>query len=322
LSMSPKKTKHQDALSPTPKNPVPRRSSVSRRIIFWGLLTSLGLITVACLLDYQQGKLADHTSRIPYELQKATHYVMSMANEMPQNLEIWSQEAKGKLVVLSGKFYIGDKTVAQLLFGVDDKPADNIPEDVKEDFEIQDEVEDLIDPLMKVMEEDTLAVLTANEELAIKLRKEEEQRIYEEKRMKLKEEAKDIMEKEKQAAMDALIEEKAKFKAEIEAEAKLRKSKMEGSIDKDTLKEAMPTEVSSSLPMVYQKPDMDKVAADLNKKMVKAAVIQGETDSQVVMRDGIMIEQAIEDLEENEVEETKESLETDGSGIQRDDFVK
>jgi len=321
LSMSPKKTKHQDALSPTPKNPIPRRSSVSRRIIFWGLLTSLGLIAVACMLDYQQGKLADHTSRIPYELQKATHYVMSMASEMPHNLEIWSQEAKGQLVVLGGKFYIGDKTVAQLLFGVDDKPADNIPEDVKEDFEIQDKVEDLIDPLMEVMEEETLAALKANEELAIKLRKEEELRIYEEKRVKLKEEAKEKMEKEKQAAMDALIEEKAKFMAKIEAEAKLTKSKMEGNVDKDALKEAMPTEVSSPKPMVYQKPEMDKVAADLNKKMLKA-VIQGETDGQVVMRDGIMKEQAIEDLEENEVEETKESLETDGSGIQRDDFVK
>jgi len=313
LSMSPKKTKHQDALSPTPKNPIPRRSSVSRRIIFWGLLTSLGLIAVACMLDYQQGKLADHTSRIPYELQKATHYVMSMASEMPHNLEIWSQEAKGKLVVLSGKFYIGDKTVAQLLFGVDDKPADNIPEDVKEDFEIQDEVEDLIDPLVKVMEEETLAALKANEELAIKLRKEEELRIFEENRVKLKEEAKEIMEKEKQAAMDALIEEKAKFRAEIEAEAKLSKSKIERNVDKDA--------VSSPKPMVYQKSETDKVTADLNKKMVKA-INQAETDSQVGLRDGIVKEQAIEDLEVNEVEETKESLETDGSGIQRDDFVE
>jgi len=294
LSMSPKKTKHQDALSPTPKNPIPRRSSVSRRIIFWGLLTSLGLIAVACMLDYQQGKLADHTSRIPYELQKATHYVMSMASGMPHNLEIWSQEAKGKLVVLSGKFYIGDKTVAQLLFGVDDKPADNIPEDVKEDFEIQDEVEDLIDPLVKVMEEETLAALKANEELAIKLRKEEELRIFEENRVKLKEEAKEIMEKEKQAAMDALIEEKANFRAKIEAEAKLKKSKMEGNVNKDALKKAMPTEfeVSSPKPMVYQKSEKDKETEDHKRLNV-----------------------------ENKLEETKVSLETDGSGIQRDDFV-
>jgi len=285
LSMSPKKTKHQDALSPTPKNPIPRRSSsVSRRIIFWGLLTSLGLIAVACMLDYQQGKLADHTSRIPYELQKATHYVMSMASEMPHNLEIWSQDAKGKLVVLSGKFYIGDKTVGQLLFGVDDKPADNIPEDVKEDFEIQDKVEHLIDPLMK-----TLAALKA-----IRLRKEEELRIYEENIVKLKEEAKEIMEKEKQAAMDALIEEKANFRAKIEAEAKLKKSKMEGNVNKDALKKAMPTEfeVSSPKPIVYQKSEKGKETEDHKRLNV-----------------------------ENKLEETKVSLETDGSGIQRDDFV-
>ena len=68
------------------------------------------------------------------------------------------------------------------MFGVVDE-GDPIPKEAKVDFELEDEIEVLID------EGNNLDDLKKVEEVAIKLRKEEELRLYEEKKQQLKDEA-------------------------------------------------------------------------------------------------------------------------------------
>ena len=69
-----------------------------------------------------------------------------------------------------------------MMFGVVDE-GDPIPKEAKVDFELEDEIEVLID------EGNNLDDLKKVEEVAIKLRKEEELRLYEEKKQQLKDEA-------------------------------------------------------------------------------------------------------------------------------------
>eukprot|EP00092_Neocalanus_flemingeri_P037586 GFUD01040922.1.p1 GENE.GFUD01040922.1~~GFUD01040922.1.p1 ORF type:complete len:344 (-),score=104.10 GFUD01040922.1:76-1107(-) len=228
--MSPKQSKMKaQTVSSSPKNPNPKRSSgVSKKIILTGIVAFLTLVIVACLLDYQQGKLADHTSRLPYEVQEATKYVVTLANDLPRNVEVWYEGARGQVVLLAGKMYVGDKTLAQLLFGEDVEEVDNIPEDIKIDFEVEDVIEGIKESVGEnIVEENTLADLKAAEENAIKLRKEEELRIYEEKKQKIKDEALEVIEEEKKAAMNTLLEEKAKLRATIEAETASMKANNE-----------------------------------------------------------------------------------------------
>jgi len=255
--MSPKKSKPQSIVSPSPKNLKPRKSSVSRKIIIWGLVSSIALVMVACVLDYQQGKLANHTSRLPYEVQVATKYMVDMASEVPHKMEVFYDGARGQMIILTGKMYIGDKTVAQMLFGVTDE-EDPTPKDVKADFEQEDEIEDLVD---------TLEELKKNlQEVAIKLRKEEEMRLYEEKRQQLKEEAIKVMEAEKQAAMEVLLEEKAKLRAKIETETASRKLNEEGEVEDNDQKfvEEAKAEVAASAEAVKSKiADQAKAASEL-----------------------------------------------------------
>eukprot|EP00092_Neocalanus_flemingeri_P091231 GFUD01115639.1.p1 GENE.GFUD01115639.1~~GFUD01115639.1.p1 ORF type:complete len:278 (+),score=90.13 GFUD01115639.1:60-893(+) len=197
--MSPKKSKMKaQIVSPSPKNPNPKRSSgVSKKIILTGIVAFLTLVIVACLLDYHQGKLADHTSRLPYEVQEATKYVVTLANDLPRNVEVWYEGARGQVVLLAGKMYVGDKTLAQLLFGEDVEEVDNIPEDIKKDFEVEDVIEGIKESVREnIVEENTLADLKAAEENAIKLRKEEELRLHEENKTKIKDEASKVMEEE------------------------------------------------------------------------------------------------------------------------------
>jgi len=277
--MSPKKSKPQSIVSPSPKNLKPRKSSVSRKIIIWGLVSSIALVMVACVLDYQQGKLANHTSRLPYEVQVATKYMVDMASEVPHKMEVFYDGARGQMIILTGKMYIGDKTVAQMLFGVTDE-EDPTPKDVKADFELEDEIEDLVD------EGNTLDDLKKVEEVAIKLRKEEEMRLYEEKRQQLKEEAMKVMEAEKTAAMKVLLEEKAKLRAKIEAETASRKLNEEGKVEADDQKlveeakaevtasaEAMKSKLAdqakaaSELILEKQREEMARLSEKLNKKL-------------------------------------------------------
>eukprot|EP00092_Neocalanus_flemingeri_P037590 GFUD01040926.1.p1 GENE.GFUD01040926.1~~GFUD01040926.1.p1 ORF type:complete len:351 (+),score=111.46 GFUD01040926.1:59-1111(+) len=235
--MSPKKSKMKaQTVSPSPKNPNPKRSSsVSKKIILTGIVASLALVIVACLLDYQQGKLADHTSRLPYEVQEATKYVVTLASDLPRNVEVWYEGARGQVVLLAGKMYVGDKTLAQLLFGEDVEEVDNIPENIKKDFEVEDVIEGIKESVREnIVEENTLADLKAAEENAMKLRKEEELRIYEENKQEIKDEALEVIEGEKKAAMNALLEEKAalleekaKLRAKIEAETASMKANNE-----------------------------------------------------------------------------------------------
>jgi len=208
--MAHKKSKSQAGVSPTPKDLKARKSSVPGRIIFWGLLTSMGLIMLACILDYQQGKLADHASQ-------ATEYMVDLAREVPHKLELLFDSAKGQVIILTGKMHIGDKSVAQLLFGEDIEEEDPTPKDVQDDFKLEDKVEDLIH------DQTPLVDLKKVEEIARKLRKEKEQRLYEETKQKMKEETLKAMEDEKAVAMAKLLEEKEQLKAKIVEETAERK---------------------------------------------------------------------------------------------------
>jgi len=208
--MAHKKSKSQAGVSPAPKDLKARKSSVPGRIIFWGLLTSMGLIMLACILDYQQGKLADHTSQ-------ATKYMEDLASEVPHKLELLFDSAKGQVIILTGKMHIGDKSVAQLLFGEDVEEEDPTPKDVQDDFKLEDKVEDLIH------DQTPLVDLKKVEEIARKLRKEKELRLYEETKQKMKEETLKAMEDDKAAAMAKLLEEKEQLKAKIVEETAERK---------------------------------------------------------------------------------------------------
>eukprot|EP00092_Neocalanus_flemingeri_P037587 GFUD01040923.1.p1 GENE.GFUD01040923.1~~GFUD01040923.1.p1 ORF type:complete len:353 (-),score=109.57 GFUD01040923.1:76-1134(-) len=292
--MSPKKSKMKaQTLSPSPKNPNPKRSSgVSKKIILAGIIVFLALVIVACLLDYQQGKLADHTSRLPYEVQEATKYVATLASDLPRNVEVWYEGARGQVVLLAGKMYVGDKTLAQLLFGEDVEEVDPIPEDIRNDFEVEDVIEGNKESVrVNNAEEKTLADLKAAEENAIKMRKEEEIRLYEENKQKIKDEALKVIEEEKEAAMNALLKEKAKLRAQIEAETasmkansknedvddlsqeltKHLKAEMAASADEFKAKIAANAAVTYEKVLKFQKDVMAKINAGLNKKLESAA---------------------------------------------------
>jgi len=278
--MSPKKSKRQLVVSPSPKDLKPKRSSVSGKIIFWGLVTSISMIMVACLLDYQQGKLADHTSRLPMKVQEATKFLVNIASEVPHKLEVLYDGAKGQIIILTGKMHIGDKTVAHLIFGEEVAEEDPTPKDVKADFEMEDKIE----------EDTTLDDLKKVEEVAVMMRKQEELRIYEETKQKMKEEAFKAMEEQKKVAMAALLEEKAKLKAKIEAETVSRQVLEDAGTLKasqDELLDNLKTEISSSAEAMkskleaqaaaasqkvldQQKEEMARLSEKLSKKMEKS----------------------------------------------------
>eukprot|EP00092_Neocalanus_flemingeri_P020364 GFUD01022062.1.p1 GENE.GFUD01022062.1~~GFUD01022062.1.p1 ORF type:complete len:366 (+),score=121.44 GFUD01022062.1:60-1157(+) len=308
--MSPKKSKLKaETMSPSPKNPIPKRSSsVSKKIILTGIVASLALVTVACLLDYQQGKLDDHTSKLPYEVQKATKYVVTLANDLPRNVEVWYEGARGQVVLLAGKMYVGDKTLAQLLFGEDVEEVDNIPEDIKKDFEVEDVIEGIKESVRaNIVEENTLADLKAAEENAIKLRKDEELRIYEENKQKIKDIALKVIEEEKKADMNALLEEKAKLRAKIEAETASMKTntsknevvdddisqevtekfKAQLAASADEIKAKLAAQAAATYEKVLknQEDEMAKINAGLNKKLESNIESAGGTTGQLMPED-------------------------------------
>eukprot|EP00092_Neocalanus_flemingeri_P107252 GFUD01137661.1.p1 GENE.GFUD01137661.1~~GFUD01137661.1.p1 ORF type:complete len:312 (-),score=86.34 GFUD01137661.1:25-960(-) len=88
---TPKRTQ----LSPTPRQPIPSTSHGPLRRCF---LFSLGVFVVfvlflstACLVDYQQGNLAAHTSQLPRELREfpreAGQYLVGLLYETPKGME-------------------------------------------------------------------------------------------------------------------------------------------------------------------------------------------------------------------------------------------
>eukprot|EP00092_Neocalanus_flemingeri_P107253 GFUD01137662.1.p1 GENE.GFUD01137662.1~~GFUD01137662.1.p1 ORF type:complete len:312 (-),score=87.74 GFUD01137662.1:25-960(-) len=88
---TPKRTQ----LSPTPRQPIPSTSYGPLRRCF---LFSLGVFVVfvlflstACLVDYQQGNLAAHTSQLPRELREfpreAGQYLVGLLYETPNDLQ-------------------------------------------------------------------------------------------------------------------------------------------------------------------------------------------------------------------------------------------
>jgi len=212
----PKKTKSSTSSvrSPAPKDL--KRKKSNGKIIFFGLILSVGLIMLACFLDYQQSKLVNHTSRLPHEVQVATKYVVDLANKVPHKLEVLIDSAKGQMIVITGNMHIGDKTVAQLLFGVDEDEEDPTPADVIKDFELEDEVEDLVDEKLNTVNDAQILEEVEVEEIATLLRKEDEMRVYEENRRKMKEETLKAMEAKKEAIKSALIEEKEKVKVKTD----------------------------------------------------------------------------------------------------------
>eukprot|EP00092_Neocalanus_flemingeri_P037589 GFUD01040925.1.p1 GENE.GFUD01040925.1~~GFUD01040925.1.p1 ORF type:complete len:316 (-),score=82.30 GFUD01040925.1:76-1023(-) len=290
--MSPKQSKIKaQTLSSSPKNPNPKRSSgVSKKIILTGIVAFLALVIVACLLDYQQGKLADHTSRLPYEVQEATKYVATLASDLPRNVEVWYEGARGQVVLLAGKMYVGDKTLAQLLFGEDVAEVDNIPENIKKDFEVEDVIEGIKESVREnIVEENTLADLKAAEENAMKLRKEEELRIYEENKQEIKDEALEVIEGEKKAAMNALLEEKA---ALLEEKAKLR-AKIEASIKANT--------ATYEKVLKNQKDELAKIIAGLSAA-VEAAEELDATNQDVKLKKQVIehVDQSVKDASKHD----------------------
>merc|ERR1712083_799467 len=115
----------------------------------------------------------------------------------------------------TGNMHIGDKTVAQLLFGVDEEKEDPTPADVIEDFKLEEEIEGIIDEL-NTDEDDQILVDMEVEEITTLLRKEEEMRVYEENRRKMKEETLKAMEAKREALKSTLMEEKEKATVENE----------------------------------------------------------------------------------------------------------
>eukprot|EP00092_Neocalanus_flemingeri_P091230 GFUD01115638.1.p1 GENE.GFUD01115638.1~~GFUD01115638.1.p1 ORF type:complete len:354 (+),score=115.41 GFUD01115638.1:60-1121(+) len=320
--MSTKKSKMKaQTVSPSPKNPNPKRSSsVFKKIILTGIVAFLTLVIVACLLDYHQGKLADHTSRLPYEVQEATKYVVTVANDLPSNVEVWYEGARGQVVLLAGKMYVGDKTLAQLLFGEDVEEVDNIPEDIKKDFEVEDVIEGIKESVREnIVEENTLADLKAAEENAIKLRKEEELRMYEENKQKIKDVALKVIEEEKKAAMNELLEEKARLRAKIEAETASMKTntsknevvddisqevtekfKAELAASADEIKAKLAAQAAATYEKVLknQEDEMAKINAGLNKKLESVA---GEAAKELdgINQDVKLKKQANKDVHQN-----------------------
>merc|ERR1711909_152065 len=123
----------------------------------------------------------------------------------PHKLEVLLDSAKGQMIVITGNMHIGDKTVAQLLFGVDEDEEDPTPADVIKDFELEDEVEDLVDEELNTVNNAQILEEVEVEEIATLLRKEDEMRVYEENRRKMKEETLKAMEAKKEAIKSALI---------------------------------------------------------------------------------------------------------------------
>merc|ERR1712025_149435 len=152
---------------------------------------------LACILDYQQSRLENHASRLPHEMQVATKYMIDMASEVPHTLEDLFYSAKGGIIIITGKMHIGDKTVAQLLFG-----KQVIEEDKKDSInESEPNIDDQI--LEKV------------EEIATKLKKQEEMHIYEANRKEMKEKTLKTLEADKKVAEASLLEEKEKLKEKL-----------------------------------------------------------------------------------------------------------
>merc|ERR1712058_94043 len=101
----------------------------------------------------------------------------------PNKLEDLFYSAKGGIIIITGKMHIGDKTVAQLLFGKQVEEEDPTPEDIKEDFKIEDEKKDSRNESELNIDDQ---ILEKVEEIATKLKKQGEMRIYEVNRKEMK----------------------------------------------------------------------------------------------------------------------------------------
>jgi len=180
----------------------------------------------------------------------ATKYMVDLASEVPHKLEILLHGAKGQMIIITGNMHIGDKTVAQLLFGVDEEKEDPTPADVIEDFKLEEEVEGLIDELKT---DDQILEEMEVEEMATLLRKEEEMRDYEENRRKMKEETLKAMEAKSEALKSTMIEEKEKAKAYNEEVLSRKVLDEDKRREHGQLNDEVSMEVTNTLPKVPEK---------------------------------------------------------------------
>jgi len=135
--------------SPSPKDLKQKKSSSSVcRYFLWVSLISLGFVVTVCLLDYQQAQMENHSSFLPNEVQSATKYVIDYAKyDLPERIAIFADDAKSQIVWVTRNVYFGNRSLSQLIYGEDLVEADLVPQDIKEDFELEDMVDSMMDSI-------------------------------------------------------------------------------------------------------------------------------------------------------------------------------
>jgi len=136
--------------SPSPKdlNKQKKSSSSVCRYFLWVSLISLGFVVTVCLLDYQQAQMENHSSFLPNEVQSATKYVIDYAKyDLPERIAIFADDAKSQIVWVTRNVYFGNRSLSQLIYGEDLVEADLVPQDIKEDFELEDMVDSMMDSI-------------------------------------------------------------------------------------------------------------------------------------------------------------------------------
>jgi len=135
--------------SPSPKDLKLKKSSSSVcRYFLWVSLISLGFVVTVCLLDYQQAQMENHSSFLPNEVQSATKYVMDYAKyDLPERIAFFADDAKSQIVWVTRNVYFGNRSLSQLIYGDDLVEADLVPQDIKEDFELEDMVDNMLNSI-------------------------------------------------------------------------------------------------------------------------------------------------------------------------------
>jgi len=135
--------------SPSPKDLKQKKSSSSVcRYFLWVSLISLGFVVTVCLLDYQQAQMENHSSFLPNEVQSATKYVIDYAKyDLPERIAIFADDAKSQIVWVTRNVYFGNRSLSQLIYGEDLVEADLVPQDIKEDFELEDMVDNMMNSI-------------------------------------------------------------------------------------------------------------------------------------------------------------------------------
>ena len=141
------KSKPARVVSPSPKQIQSRNSFSVCRFAFWSIFFLLILIMLACILDYEQAKMVNHYPLMPREVHAATKYAYDGFKSVPNLLEIFGQKAKHQVIVITGYMHLGDKSVAQLLFGNEIEKENLVPSDIQEDFDTDNQIDEIVQEL-------------------------------------------------------------------------------------------------------------------------------------------------------------------------------